>query len=162
VNDDDVSRYERLQIESVLQGPSYPIEPGVGLYLLSPTDRAYEVFDLAAGPAMERNGLNVQRLGCVFDSNSALADVRRWIMQAQIIVADLTPWSHDLMYVLGLCHGLRRCPLLLAEADTELPFNLNSLRCLEYRRTKEELFDLRHRLERAIRVFLTAARTGEG
>ena len=41
-----------------------------------------------------------------------------------MIVADLGILSADLLYILGLAHGLGRCPLLLTQNANELPFNL--------------------------------------
>jgi hypothetical protein len=96
----------------------------------------------------------------VFDSSSNLTDVARWILRSEIILADLTYLNTDLMYVLGLAHGLGRCPLLLTQRPLELPFNLGALRWLEYAPHREGLIELRIHLIRAIRVFLAAVRAG--
>ena len=153
-----VSEYERLQIESVLLGHGELIEPGVGLFLMPDSEHAQRLHDAAVEPAMRSNELNLVAAVRVFDSDSSLATVCRWIRVAEVIVADLSVQGSDLMYVLGLCHGLGRCPLLLTLGPAVLPFNLQSLRCIEYAASAEGLRDLREHLTRAIRVFLMAAR----
>jgi hypothetical protein len=78
---------------------------------------------------------------------------------AEVIVAELsTATNGDLMYALGLAHGLGRCPLMLVQRGGELPFNLAGLRHVQYTRSQAGLLVLRSDLTRAVRVFLAAAR----
>jgi hypothetical protein len=119
------------------------------------------VFEVAVLPAMQKNGLNAVGVARAFDSDSALADVHVWLERAEVITADVPPDNPDLLYVLGLAHGMGRCPLILTHGFVALPFNLNALRCVEYgTRTPDELLRLRESLTRAVRVFLTASRAG--
>ena len=85
-------------------------------------DRALDlgaVPGLAVLPAMRKNGLNNVAPVWVFGSDSQLREVVRWLRAAHVIVADLTYLNPDLMYVLGLAHGLGRCPILIHHEDTE-------------------------------------------
>jgi len=154
------SSYERMQIQSLLQSDAIAPERGVGLYLMPDTPMAWRTFELAVIPSLEKNGIEARGAACVFDSSSNLTDVARWILRSEIILADLTYLNTDLMYVLGLAHGLGRCPLLLTQRPLELPFNLGALRWLEYAAHREGLIELRVHLIRAIRVFLAAVRAG--
>lgn len=151
--------YERLQIESLLRSERIPRVPGIGLCLMTEHRTSQRVFDLAVLPAMKKNGLNVVDPVVVFNSSSDLAEAVRWLQEAEVIVADLGILSADLLYILGLAHGLGRCPLLLTQNANELPFNLGALRWLEYRPDLGDLKELREHLTRAIRVFLLASKT---
>ena len=149
--------YERLQIESLLQPQSHGgVDPGVGLFLMPKDIDAEVVHGAAVLPAMQKNGLNRVAPVWVFGSDSQLREVVRWLRAAQVIVADLTSLNPDLMYVIGLAHGLGRCPILIYRDDTEVPFNLDALRCIAYRHDHDGLIQLRTRLTRAIRVLLSA------
>jgi hypothetical protein len=97
----------------------------------------------------------------VFSDLSSLAEVCQFVQTAEVIVADVSDLNPSVMYVLGLCHGLGRCPIALTRRTDQLPFNLRVLRGVEYANTKDGLFELRERLERVLRVFLLAARAGE-
>ena len=158
-----VSKYERLLIDALLLLPSppRPIEPGVGLFV-GPGDLQQKmVFDLGVLPAMRKNDLNGSELRVVFDDYSSLVDVAQHVQSAEVIVADVSDLNPSVMYVLGLCHGLGRCPIVLARRISELPFNLRLLRNVEYELVGEGLYELRERLERVLRVFLLAARAGD-
>jgi len=149
--------YERLQIESLLQSQSHGgVDGGVGLFLMPRHEHVQVVHDVAVLPAMRKNGLNHVAPVWVFGSDSQLREVARWLRAAHVIVADLTYLNPDVMYVLGLAHGLGRCPILIHHEDTEVPFNLDALRCIEYRPDHDGLLELRARLTRAIRVLLSA------
>jgi hypothetical protein len=155
-----VSAYERLQIASLL-GEEVSAEEGVGLYLMPEDPRfgeAYSVFEAAVLPAMRKNSINVREVAVSFNSDSLLAEVGRAVRSAQVIVAHVHAANADLMYVLGLCHGLGRCPILIGERPLELPFNLGALRCVEYGKGAEGVYELREELTRGIRVFLGAGR----
>lgn len=134
------------------------MEEGVGLFL-APDGVAFRlVYDTAVAPAMRSSKLNQTKIVRVFGSESLLSEVVFWLQTAQVIVADLTTVNADLMLVLGLCLGMHRCPLLIAEEPTELPFNLGALRCIYYDSNKEGLVQLRKDLTRAIRIHLTASK----
>jgi hypothetical protein len=155
-----VSAYERLQIESLLQSAPPPaIEPGSGLAIFgdsSPYGR--HVYDTAVAPAMRMAGLNRTDIVLAFDQDSTLAAVCRYVQMAEAIVADVTDQNPSVMYVLGLCHALGRCPILITGGgDETLPFNLRALRHLRFAAHKGGLLHLREELARALRVFLAAA-----
>lgn len=153
-----VSEYERLQIESLLACRGASVQEGNGVFLMPEGERFGRVFEAAVLPAMQKNGLNAKGTAIAFESSSSLWEVGRVVQSAEVIVANVTGWNADLVYVLGLCHGLGRCPLLLAAEPIELPFNLMALRFVEYREDDEGLRQLRGELTRAIRVFLAAGR----
>jgi hypothetical protein len=152
------NEYERHQIESLLQSKQIATARGVGLLLSPVDDRGYTIQTAAVFPAMQANGINLQQIVRVFGSESFLDQVYDSVQSAEIIVADVSDANADLMYVLGLCHGLRRCPILIATQTTELPFNLDALRCVRFEMSADGIFRLREQLERAIRVHLSASR----
>ena len=156
------SPYERLEIESLLRGVGYPPRvpprPGSALVLMPEAESFAQVCHAAVLPALRANGLNRTGMVRVFDSASYLDGVYAEISTAEVVLADVTGRNADLLYVLGLCHGLGRCPLLVGQPPIELPFDLRALRHVEYDPTPEGVRRLRHELERAVRVFLAARR----
>ena len=155
-----VPEFERLQIESVLGSASFSIRRGLGLHLMSVTDQSRVIFDVSVRPAMHKSGLDVRQMEVAFDSFTALGEVATWIRKAEVITADLSDWNADVAYVLGLCHALGRCPILLAKRPVDLPFNLEALRCVSYDASAQGFFELREELASVLRIFLTASRTG--
>jgi hypothetical protein len=152
------SEYERLQIEFLLHQAAVPVERNLALHLMPQTPLCRFVFESAVIPAMQKNGLNVEEMAVQFDSDSALADAVGWMARAEVIVADVSDWFSDIAYLLGVCHALGRCPILIGRGRVELPFNLQALRFVEYKPTTEGYVAFRDELTRALRIFLTAAR----
>jgi hypothetical protein len=159
-----MSNYERLQIDSILgrssTGPALPgrIERGMGLVLLPAGEAGEIVHRMAIEPALDSNGINVRDMRLAFDQTASLALVVDWIRRAEIIVAELSDLNPCVLYVLGLCNGLGRCPILIADDQTQVPFNLDALRLLRFQEAGQGLFTLRAELTRAVRVFLAMSR----
>ena len=153
-----VSEYERSLIRALLAPRAdRAIERGVGLYLTPVGETATLVTDAAVLPAMRVNRLSVRDFSVAFDDTAVLSDVCRWIQIAEVIIADLSDLNPPLMYVLGLCHGLGRCPILTVRSGTmPLPFNVAALRCEVYATDQRGLVALRENLVRRIRLMLSA------
>jgi hypothetical protein len=116
------------------------------------------VLRVAVEPALRANQLNVRGVRVVFDDETPAPIAADWVRRAEVIVADVSQLNASVLYVLGLCHGRRRCPLMIARSPVELPFDLGVLRCLRYRTDRDSLLELRENLTRALRIFLSAAR----
>ena len=71
---------------------------------------------------------------------------------SEVIVVDLSETNAAVTYVLGLCHGLKRAPILITQAKSELLFNWDAMRCFEYDTSTGGLRNLREALERALRL----------
>jgi len=159
-----VSAYERSQIDAVIGAPAPPaerrIDAGLALVLIPLIDQREEVLRVAIEPALRKNRLNVGGVRVVFDDETPLPIVADWVGRAEVIIADVSQLNASVLYVLGLCHGQRRWPLLIARSPVELPFDMGALRCLRYRMDRESLLELRENLTRALRVFLAAAQRG--
>jgi hypothetical protein len=153
-----ISDFERLQIESLLGAKDRPVDPGLALHLMPENGLCRYVFETAVIPAMARNDLSVQEMDVIFDSDSSLADAVIWLTRAEVIVVDVSDFFADIAYLLGLCHAMGRCPILISRRHAQIPFNLHALRCIEYRATQESYLATREELTRAIRIFLTASR----
>ena len=153
-----VSPYEKLQIESLLQRGPTEIVRGSSLVLLPDSERFVNIHRAAIAPAFRACELDVGMFVRVFDSDSRLSDACKYLASAEVIVADLSTLPSHLMYMLGLCHAMGRCPIVLTQDASALPFNLASLRFVEYAATDAGVLQLREDLTRALRVFLAATR----
>ena len=137
-----------------LQSPS--IESGVALVLTPDSDDFRTIREAAIWPALSSYGF-VPAPELAFDWATQLAEVARWVRGAELIVADVTGCNAEVLYVLGLCHGLGRSPLLTSQDPDTLPFGLRSLRCIHYWNDTGGLWVLREDLARAVRVFIASA-----
>ena len=151
-----VSRFEHELIDAALIQAGPEIPPGTAAVLIPNSVYFLLVFREAISPALADCDFR-DAAESVFDSGDWISDAVRWILAAELIIADVTDLNPDVMYLLGLCHGLGRCPLLIAQEPTVLPRHLEVFRCLRYVDDPAGLRSLREGLARAIRVFVTQA-----
>ena len=153
-----VPEFERLQTQSVLYGDDVNIRRGVAFVLLPHTDEFRQIFDHVIQPALEQNGLVAVKAEDIYQPGSILGQVWDAIRTAEVIIADVSGKNPNVIYELGLCYGLRRCPILLVRDPAELPFNLRNLRYIEYEDSAKGAAALKVRLSAAVEQFLSAVR----
>ncbi|MEM1156950.1 MAG: Clp protease N-terminal domain-containing protein [Verrucomicrobiota bacterium] len=154
-----IPRFEKLQTESVLHGHDIHIEFGTGFVLMPHTDEFRGIFNQAIKPAMEENGIVVKKAEDIYEPGSILAQVWEQIRRSEIIIADLSGKNANVIFELGLCYGIQRCPILLVRDPNELPFNLRNLRYIQYSDKAQGAADLKQTLTASIGEFLAAVRT---
>jgi tetratricopeptide (TPR) repeat protein len=90
-------------------------------------------WELAVMPAIQDAGLVPVRGD---DSSLAagviMSDVTRLIYQSDLVIADLTGRNPNVMYELGLAHAAQKPVVMIAQHDTDVPFDLSHVRYLQY------------------------------
>jgi hypothetical protein len=107
----------------------------------------------------QKYNLRAYHAGEVFGPGAILEDIVRGIIDARIVVAEITPPNQNVFYELGYAHALKKPTILLAERGKELPFDVSGYRCLFYENTiggKGKVEEgLRKHLDAILRVIRT-------
>ena len=90
------------------------------------------VYDLVIKPYVEQKGFICKRADEIYSSRTIMGDIWTAIQQAEIIIADMTKKSPNVMYELGLCHALWKKVILLTQEKDDVPFDLKSSRLIMY------------------------------
>ena len=77
-------------------------------------------------------GLDCKRADDVTRSGSIPADIFRDLHDSRFVIADLTKLNPNVMYELGIRHGLKQGTILMACRGTPLPFDLANERTIFY------------------------------
>ena len=86
------------------------------------------------------------------NQQNILADIIQPISQADIVIADLTGLSPNVMYELGIAHGLNRNTIVITKDDlSTLPFDLNNYRARKYNNSYKSFNDLIEYLRKNMR-----------
>jgi len=94
------------------------------------------IYDYFVKPSVESScGLLCERGDNMFGSNVVMADIRRSISDAQLIIADLTDRNPNVFYEVGIAHALEKDVLLVSQSMDDVPFDLRHLRVLIYEYT---------------------------
>jgi len=83
----------------------------------------------------EAAGFDVVRIDEKAGPGVIFQDIQREIEQAEIVIAEITPANPNVFYELGYAHALGKPTILLAQRDSELPFDIRSFRVVFYNDT---------------------------
>lgn len=77
-------------------------------------------------------GLQCLRADEIFGSHPITIDIWKSLNEARFLIADLTGRNPNVFYELGLAHALGKNVLLLTQRMTDVPFDLNHIRAIQY------------------------------
>lgn len=108
------------------------------------------VFEKAVSPACVDIQINPICLDRISAPGNIMNEILKAIFIAGIVVVDISERNANVMYELGLCHGLKRIHevvILSREPLDKLPFDITGVRCFEYTSSKKGLEELSDKLK---------------
>ena len=110
------------------------------------------VLSSAIRPAVEEHGYQCDRADSGIGLNNVPSEIVRSIIQADLVVADISEPSANVFYELGISHCVGNKTLAITSKVNDLPFDIATWRALVYRNEPSELDVLRIRLSEAVRL----------
>lgn len=86
--------------------------------------------------AITRSGMTPKRADDLYRPSNIVQDIWGYTKKAKIILADLSTKNPNVFYELGLAHAIAKPAILITETMDDVPFDLRSLRILEYDKNK--------------------------
>jgi len=80
----------------------------------------------------EEMGFEVHRADDIYSTRQILSDIVIDINSADLIIADLTENNSNVLYELGLAHGLNKPVQIITQSVENLPFDIHGYRVFEY------------------------------
>lgn len=90
------------------------------------------VFQELIHKPLHKAGFEVERADTELHQRNILSDIVNGLARADLIIADLTGLNPNVMYELGLAHGLQKPTVILTQDIGELPFDLRAYRANKY------------------------------
>lgn len=113
----------------MISGQCFVIRPYRGRH-----KESQNVWELAIRPAVEALGL-VLRDGEEGGFGAVIhQDIAKAIWESQVIIADTTASSPNVMYELGMAHAIKKNVIILVEESEDPPFDVRHIRYLTYDR----------------------------
>ncbi len=117
-------------------------------FVIMPFDAEFDsIYEELIMPALEDAGYDISRADNILDQQNILCDIVRGIANADLVIADLTSLNSNVLYELGLCHGLRIPTILLTQSMEEVPFDLRPYRIQIYSTRFDEARNLKQALQ---------------
>jgi hypothetical protein len=117
-----------------------------------------ELYSDVIQPVGTEAGFIVVRADELYGPGLIIADLEQQILEAKAIIADITPNNPNVYWEVGYAHAVRKPTVLIAERDTELPFDVSPFRTLLY----EDTIAGKARIEEGLHKHLVAIQTEWG
>ena len=91
-----------------------------------------EVYDQLIVPGLEANDFTVSRADLSDNQQQILKDIITRLHSADLVIVDVTGLNGNVMYELGLAHGMGKRTMMITQNIDELPFDLRPYRATEY------------------------------
>ncbi|MBI5694367.1 MAG: hypothetical protein HZC51_01315 [Nitrospirae bacterium] len=117
-------------------------------FVIMPFDNEFtKIYTDLIKPALEGAGYIVTRADSPIDQQNILHDIVHGIADSDLVVAELTSQNPNVLYELGLAHGLKRPTVLIAQSMEDVPFDLRTYRVIVYSTRFDEIVELTSKLK---------------
>lgn len=113
-----------------------------------------EVYEQGIRRAVEAHGLICQRGDDIYQPGDILGQIWTSLIQARLVIADLTGANGNVLYELGLAHIIGQQAILLSQDTSAVPFDLRQQRGVRYSATRDGIARLVVELDNAIEAEL--------
>lgn len=83
-------------------------------------------------PSLKKVGLRVVRSDEIFHPKAFIQTIWECIIDADIVVAEMTGMNPNVLYELGLCHAIDKTVIMMTQTIDDLPADLRYINCICY------------------------------
>jgi nucleoside 2-deoxyribosyltransferase len=110
-----------------------------------------EVYSHGIKPAVEESGYRCVRAKEIIGAGNITRIIIEHILQADVVVADLTGQNPNVFYELGVAHSVGNKTIMITQDIQSIPFDISSYRVVSYEQTIEGAHRLCEQLLKEIR-----------
>lgn len=121
-------------------------------FVIMSFDEKYDrVYHQAIKPALDNCGYRAIRADDNPGPSNIPSEIIREIIAADVVVTDISEWSPNVFYELGVSHCIGNKTITITSDIKKLPFDISVFRAISYTIDKSGLNLLEHDLEKAVR-----------
>jgi len=119
-------------------------------------EKLKEIYTEVYKPVCSENGIECWRVDEIARPGSITRDIVEGILDADIIIADLTTRNPNVFYELGIAHSTSNKTIMTAQSKEDVPFDIAAYRVIFYEHTLKGCRKLNKSLDLAIKELLVA------
>jgi hypothetical protein len=124
-------------------------------FILMPFSQEFEdVYILGIRDVAERMNFVVERADSIEHNDDIVDLIREKIHNCDVVIADTTNKNPNVMYEIGLAHGMEKTVILIGRKGEKIPFDIHAINHIMY----DSIVDLREKLEKRIRATILPLR----
>jgi hypothetical protein len=116
------------------------------LFISPPKEPYAQIFSDFIVPAAKRSKIPVKRITGIYGKGLKLTKILKDILEAPLIIADISGKDPNVMYLLGIVHLSEKPLILLTQHIDDIPYDLKLDRHIKYENSQSELKDITHQL----------------
>ncbi|MEJ2885217.1 nucleoside 2-deoxyribosyltransferase [Actinomycetospora aeridis] len=136
---------------------STEVRSRVAFVIMPFAEEFLSIYEQLIRPGIEAAGFQVRRGDDLEQMRNILRDVIEGIAYSDIVVADLTGLNPNVLYEVGIAHGLRKPVIMITQDIDKLPFDLRSYRVISYSAHFSAAADLLANLESVSKAYFDSA-----
>lgn len=136
---------------SVFEVPDAAADPSL-VAVMMPFDAAFAGTHAAIGQACVDAGMKCQRVDDLWEHATVIQDVFSLIWRASIVVCDFSGRNANVFYECGIAHTLGKPVVPITQHKSDVPFDLQHHRYLQYLNNAEGLVRLQQELVKRLRT----------
>lgn len=120
--------------------------------VMMPFDAGFSGVFRALQGAVSTAGMRCLRADDIWDDDVIIQDVVKLIGTARVVICDLTNKNANVFYETGIAHTLGRDVILIAQHESDIPFDLRHIRYIKYHPNPQGLQDLADKVSKRLAV----------
>ncbi len=97
--------------------------------------------------------INVKRADQIFSTNALMEDINKAVINASVVIADLTHNNPNVFYETGICHALGKTVILITQEDTA-PSDLTHIKRIPYKYEPVKIKEFERILSDTLKIVL--------
>lgn len=118
--------------------PQGSVNPNL-VSVMMPFDGGFNGVFAALETAVSAAGMQCLRADKIWEHHVLIEDVVKLIASARVVICDLTGKNANVFYEAGIAHALGQDVILIAQHETDIPFDLRHIRYVKYLNNEEGL-----------------------
>lgn len=118
--------------------------------VMMPFDAGFNGVFSALQSAVSATNMRCLRADDIWDDDVIIQDVVKLIGTARVVICDLTGKNANVFYEAGIAHTLGQDVILIAQHESDIPFDLRHIRYIKYLPNGEGLSELAEKVSRRL------------
>lgn len=123
--------------------------------VMMPFDAEFNGVFAALQGAVTTAGMQCFRADNIWDNDAIIQDVVKLIVTARVVICDLTGKNANVFYETGIAHTVGQDFILIAQHESDIPFDLRHIRHIRYSSNKQGLKEMAEKVSRRLEALVS-------
>ena len=138
---------------AIFKLPEEPIDPKL-VAVMMPFDAGFNGVLVALQGGVTAAGMRCLRADNIWDDDVIIQDIVKLIGTARVVICDLTGKNANVFYEAGIAHTMGQDVILIAQHESDIPFDLRHIRHIRYLANDQGLKELAEKVSNRLEALV--------